>query len=301
MRYANPTDRDIVEWLPHSVPDRRIRYGDDPLQFGDLRVPRHSAPGQGHPVVVVVHGGGYSPNWNLDSTAPLAERLTAECGVATWNLEYRRPGQVGGGWPGTWLDIANGIDHLRDIARPYPLDISRVIAVGHSAGATFAAWAAARFGIDEHSPLYLPNPLALRGIVSLAGILDLRREWGDGTPPRNLKALLTPPGPDPQDSQDSQDDPPALLTEMSPVELVRSIGTGQRLIVGSEDAADMVVQTRDYAAAAERAGSAVVAEFLDGANHFDLIDAGGAAWPVLARAVAGLLEGVAEPGAAPRG
>ena len=234
--------------------------------------------------MVVLHGGGYSPNWNLDSVAPLADRLAVDARVATWNLEYRRPGQIGGGWPGTWLDIANGIDHLRAMADSCRLDLTRVVAVGHSAGATFAAWAAARAGIERRSPLFLPDPLALRGIVSLAGILDLRREWGDGAPPpRNLKGLLIPPG------SNAGDGLPALLSDVSPVELVHAISAGQRLIVGSRDAADMIAQTRDYAAAAERAGHTVVADFLDGANHFDLIDAGGTAWPVLVDAVTTLL------------
>jgi acetyl esterase/lipase len=283
MTYPNPSDRDIVEWLPRSLPDRRIRYGRDPLQFGDLRLPRIEPPQDGYPVVVVLHGGGYSPNWNLDNIAPLAEKITDTVGVATWNLEYRRPGQVGGGWPGTWLDIANGIDHLRAIAETFRLDVSRVVAIGHSAGATFAAWAAARPGIAEAEPLFVPGPLALRGVVSLAGILDLATELGDGPePPRHLKALLT----DPQD--DSAAGMRARLTSVSPVELVTRSVVPQRLIVGTNDAPVMVEQTREYAQVCTDAGIAAEADYLEGANHFDVVDPSGPAWQFIGAAVAAL-------------
>lgn len=284
MTYTNPTDRDIVEWLPRSLPDRRIRYGTDPLQFGDLRLPHGEAPLGGHPVVVVLHGGGYSPNWNLDNIAPLAERITDAVDAATWNLEYRRPGQVGGGWPGTWLDIANGIDHLRHIAETYRLDPSRVVAIGHSAGATFAAWAAARPSIGESEPLFLPDPLALRGVVSLAGILNLATELGDGPePPRHLNVLLT----DPQD--DSAAGMRARLASVSPLDLVGSTAVPQRLIVGTNDAPVMVEQTREYAKACTDAGIAADADYLQGANHFDVVDPSGSAWQFVENAVTALL------------
>ncbi|HET8588054.1 MAG TPA: alpha/beta fold hydrolase [Nakamurella sp.] len=291
MTYPNPSDRDIVEWLPRALPDRRIRYGTDPLQFGDLRLPRAAAPEAGHPVVVVLHGGGYSPNWNLDNIAPLAEKITDTGNVATWNLEYRRPGQVGGGWPGTWLDIANGIDHLRAIAGSHRLDVNRVVAIGHSAGATFAAWAAARPGIDRAAPLFLADPLPLRGVVSLAGILNLATEMGDGPePPRNLTALLT----DPQDG--SADGLRARLASVSPVDLVGSTTVPQRLIVGTSDAPEMVDQTREFAAACSAAGIAAVADYLEGANHFDVIDPSGPGWQFVAGAITAVLGEPALPG-----
>ena len=286
MSYTNPTDRDIVEWLPRSVPDRRIRYGNDPLQFGDIRLPGSDPPAGGHPVVIVLHGGGYSPNWNLDTMAPLAETLTIGTGVVTWNLEYRRPGQAGGGWPGTWLDIANGIDHLRALAERYHLNLDRVVTLGHSAGSTFAAWAAARGSIEAGNALFLPDPVVLRGTLLLAGILDLDRKMKDGDePPRHLKGLLAVPGPD---------DPESLhrrLASVSPIDLVRQISVPQHLIVGSHDAPVMVDQTRRYVAARKAAAPAeeVDVRYLDGANLFDLIDSAGAAWQFVSGAVLLLL------------
>jgi acetyl esterase/lipase len=287
MRYTNPSDQDVATWLPVRVPDHRLKYGADPLQFGDLRLPEGPAPDDGHPVVVVLHGGGYSPNWNLDSVAGLAEGLTAIGAAATWNLEYRRPGQVGGGWPGTWLDIADGIDHLRTIAQQHRLDLSRVVAIGHSAGATFAAWAAARSHIAGGTELDLADPLPLCGVVLLSGMLDLEMEVDDpADPPRHLKGLMT----------GGQVEFASRLANLTPVSYAHQVRIPQRLVVGSLDDPVMIEETRHYAEAAVRAGDAtdVTVEILDGANHFDVIDPRGAAWPVVATAVAELL-GVGAP------
>jgi acetyl esterase/lipase len=291
VHHINPSDQDIAEWLPATLPDRRIKYGTDPLQFGDLRLPAGPAPAGGHPVAIVLHGGGYSPNWNLDNVARLAESLTTVGGVATWNLEYRRPGQVGGGWPGTWLDIANGIDHLRAIAPAFSLDLDRVVAVGHSAGGTFATWAAARGGVPESSDLYVADPVKLAGVVCLSGMLDLDSEIDDrANPPRHLKGLVTDDRSEPDGGFE------AHLSEITPVGLAHRIHAPQRLIIGSLDGDVMIQQTRDFAAALRRDGGAagteitdVTEDYLDGANHFDVIDPRGAAWPVVAGAAFGLL------------
>ena len=127
---------------------RRITYGSDPLQFGELRVPAAKGP---HPVAIVVHGGCWvSKIENMDAKAvamdnmrPLAAALTEE-GIATWNIEYRRLGNDGGGWPGTFRDVASAADLLRTLAREHALDLTRVIAIGHSAGGHLAMWLAAR-------------------------------------------------------------------------------------------------------------------------------------------------------------
>ena len=77
-------------------------------------------------------------------------------------------GDPGGGWPNTFVDVALGIDHLRELATSHRLDIDRVFAVGHSVGANFAIWAAARPKIPESSDVYMPQPLPIRGVLGLA-------------------------------------------------------------------------------------------------------------------------------------
>jgi acetyl esterase/lipase len=93
-------------------------------------------------------------------------------GIATWNIEYRRLGQPGSGWPGTYLDVGN-VDYLRSIAVQRHLDLSRVIVVGHSAGGHLAMWAAARSRLPKSSLIYVSDPLPIRGVIDLAGAPDL--------------------------------------------------------------------------------------------------------------------------------
>src|SRR5437867_13024989 len=92
---------------------------------------------------------------------PMAAALT-DAGIATWNLEYRRLGNPGGGWPGTFDDVAAGALHLKTIAAEFKLDLNGVITIGHSARGHLALWLATEF-----------RPLT--GAISLAGVLDLRR------------------------------------------------------------------------------------------------------------------------------
>jgi acetyl esterase/lipase len=159
---------------------RRLTYGPGALQFGELRVP----PSKGkrlHPVAIVVHGGCWVAQLGdmdpravaIDNMRPFSAALTA-AGIATWNIEYRRVGHDGGGFPGTFQDIGNAADFLRTIAADNQLDLKRVIAVGHSAGGHLATWLAARPKLPKSSLLFTADPLPLRGVVNLDGPADLQ-------------------------------------------------------------------------------------------------------------------------------
>jgi acetyl esterase/lipase len=136
----------------------RIPYGPDPLQFGDLRLPEGPGP---HPVVVVVHGGFWRARWDLEHIGHACAALTREAGVATWCIEYRRIGNEGGGWPGTFLDVGAATDFLREIAKTHSLDLDRVVTIGHSAGGHLAVWLAARQHIPKDDSLHTDLPLPL--------------------------------------------------------------------------------------------------------------------------------------------
>ena len=127
--------------------DHRISYGDGALQFGRLRLPERRGP---HPVVIFLHGGCWLSQYDI-SHAGLLEQGIADAGYAVWSLEYRRVGNVGGGWPGTFHDVAQGADHLLLLAAEYDLDLSRVVASGHSAGGHLALWLAARRALREEA------------------------------------------------------------------------------------------------------------------------------------------------------
>ncbi len=160
-----------VDTVPLHRSSTRLYYGADSLQFGDLRMPDGGGP---FPVAIIIHGGCWMSRYaTLRNTAALADAL-ADVGVASWNLEYRRYDHPGGGWPGTFRDVADGADFVRTLARQYPLDTTRVVAAGHSAGAHLALWLATRRTLDAASPLAGGTPIALSGVVSVGGIADLR-------------------------------------------------------------------------------------------------------------------------------
>lgn len=128
-----------------SKPAATISYGSSDLQVADLRLPKGRGP---FPVAVVLHGGCFMASVDKRAgIAAFADALTAK-GFATWNVEYRRVGDPGGGWPGTFQDVAAAMDKLAEIAPRYKLDLKRVTFVGHSAGAYFALWAASRSRLD---------------------------------------------------------------------------------------------------------------------------------------------------------
>lgn len=122
--------------LPHSQPTLVESYGQDsPKQFGELRLPKGRGP---FPVAMLVHGGCWDGRGSIAHMAQIADWLAAR-GVASWNVDYRELGS-GGGWPATFQDWAAGLASLGRLSKRYPLDLSRVSVVGHSAGATPAAW-----------------------------------------------------------------------------------------------------------------------------------------------------------------
>jgi acetyl esterase/lipase len=134
---------------------QRHRYGSDSSQFGELY------EGGDRGVAVLLHGGFWRDRYDLTLMHALAADLVAR-GWTAWNVEYRRLGS-GGGVPATLDDVGAAIDHLAELG----LDGGRVVTIGHSAGGHLAAWAATR-----------KDPrVAVTGVVSQAGVLDVRRAW----------------------------------------------------------------------------------------------------------------------------
>lgn len=267
------TSRELLA-LPQPPADRTYAYGAAPQQVAELRLPKGRGP---HPAIVLVHGGCWQAPWGFDHVRSLAAALTAE-GWATWSLEYRRVGDPGGGWPGTLEDVGRGADHLREAAAEHPVDVDRVVAVGHSAGGQLALWLAARARLPEASPLRGPRPLALRGVVSLAGITDLRTGAADGVCGDAIPQLLGGP---PRDHPDR-------VRDASPVERL-PLGLPVLLVCGALDAVVPMAQARAYATAAARAGDSVALEVVEGVGHFELVDPASPAWPAVRAAVRALL------------
>jgi acetyl esterase/lipase len=250
--------------LTRSTPpsDHRIQYGKDPLQFGELRLPKGSGP---HPVAIIIHGGCWLSEYGLSYMGHLAADL-AGAGIATWNLEYRRIGDDGGGWPGTFQDVALGADHLRALAKTYPLDLNRTVAMGHSAGGHLVLWLAARKRLPKDSPLYAADPLPLRGVVGLAAIPDL-----SATGTACDQSVIRLMGGAPEDLR-------SRYQQSSPIELL-PLGVRQILIHGETDNLVPVSMSKEYAEAAKRKNEDVKFVAIDNAGHFEPVDPSSFAWP----------------------
>lgn len=271
-QHLRPRD---VDALPAKPADARIRYAPgDPLQFGDLRLPRARGP---HPVAIVIHGGCWVSSFaSLQNSTALADALR-DAGVATWNVEYRRLDHPGGGWPGTFADVAAAADHLPALAAQHDLDLSRVVAVGHSAGAHLALWLAARGRLPSASPLYSRTPLRLKGVVALAGPGDLRDFAGYAASICGAPVIHQLLGGAPEAV-------PERYAQASPRELL-PLGVPQTLIVGTEDAVMPQRSREAYVQAARAAGDRADVLTVDGAGHHEPNAPTSAAWPVVRDAV----------------
>jgi acetyl esterase/lipase len=249
---------------PAAAPER-FAYGSAPNQFGELWLPPQDTKA---PVVVLIHGGCWQDSYGLDLMRPLARDLR-EHGVAVWNIEYRRLGETGGGYPGTFADVGAALDALRGLAIRYPIDAARVAAIGHSAGGQLALWAAARPRLPSDSALKTPDPLPVGFVVTLAGIDDLAAYHDRGPAcggAATIDALI-----------DTQRRGAKAYADTSPRALL-PLGVPQLIVSGDEDGIVPAPFGRDYAAAAAAAGDRATILNLPGADHFALIDPASRGW-----------------------
>ncbi|HEY2014128.1 MAG TPA: alpha/beta hydrolase [Bryobacteraceae bacterium] len=266
---------DILK-LSSQPPTAKISYGSAPQQYAELRVP----PGKGpFPVVVVIHGGCWIQYATTQYTSHLASALVKE-GWATWNLEYRGAHQPGGGWPGTFLDTAHGVDALRQSAVQYSLDLGRVVVLGHSAGGQLALWSAGRRRIPRDSELATSDPLPLRGAVSLAGIADMRA-YAEGGPKDCVDGELRVMGGTPAAQ-------PARYRSASPIELL-PLGTSQVLVWGEDDTIVPERIFEDYEKRAKQAGDSLEIIRIPHAGHHELCSAEAPGWSQIVGAIRRLL------------
>jgi acetyl esterase/lipase len=272
------TPQDLAK-LPAKPADARIRYGDDANQFVELRVPSGDGP---HPVVVLVHGGCFKTYGSVADLAAMGDALKAR-GVATVNVEYRRLDQRGGGWPTTYTDVGTAVDFLRTLAVPYRLDLNRVVLVGHSAGGHLAMWAAARGRVPRGSELFMDDPLKVRGVVDLAGPLDLSSNIDD-------YEMLCRDGVITRLMQGRPATSPEHYAQASPGRLL-PLGIPQVVVIGAHEEFVPRRFAEAYIDAARRAGDRVKLVIVPGVGHFEIASPLSSPWSQVEGAIRSLLDG----------
>jgi acetyl esterase/lipase len=145
--------------------DEQIFYAADPLQYALLWRADKLKNKQQNPLVILIHGGCWLSTYDIQHTYALSTGL-AQAGFNVWSLEYRRTGDTGGGWPGTYDDIKAGILASASY-NSGEFDISQSLLVGHSAGGHLALLAG---GEIKH----------LQGVIGLAAITDIE-EYAAGS------------------------------------------------------------------------------------------------------------------------
>jgi acetyl esterase/lipase len=266
---------------PALRPDHRIPYGPHPLNFGDLWLPANSKPA---PLVVFFHGGWWKSKRDLAYASHLCDALKKE-GIAAWSVEYRRVGETGGGWPFTFQDVAAGLSYVPTLAKSYPLDLSRVITMGHSAGGHLAFWVAGMHHLDPASELSSHQPpVPLRGCIALAGPVDLRLTIdlsGFFKFAHDKQEVYDLMGGTPTDHPEryKQGNPGALLPFNIP----------QILIQGTKDDQIPADLPTRWAEMSRRTGDTATVTMIPKADHLDVVDPNSQAWPAVVDAVKRLL------------
>lgn len=232
------------------APDFRLWYGSDRNQFVDVRLP----PGKGlYPIVVFIHGGYWRAKYDLTYAGHLCHALQ-QAGIASWNVEYRRVGQAGGGWPGTFEDIRSAFRFLHNGKKAARnLDLGRVCVAGHSAGGQLALCLAA-------------HEKSITRAISLAGVLDLRRAWELHLSNDAAAEFLG----------GSPAQVPEHYREASPAEL--RIQAVQKLVHGTADEDVPYEISQSYAERKKKSGENVELLALPKTGHFEIVDPGSAVW-----------------------
>ena len=265
---------------PQPTPDATICYGDDPLQQVDVWLPAGSGPFR---TVLMVHGGCWTTSIAKRELMNWAAGDLREAGYAVWNIEYRGVDRPGGGYPGTFADVAAAADALPHHASALGLDTAQVVAIGHSAGGHLALWLAARRRLPTHSALRCNNPLSIAHVISLGGLPDLEAaaaspDNGCGTEVvAQLVGLPLPEHPD-------------IYADTSIPRLL-PLGVPHDLVNGDQDAIIPRRLATGYFDQSHRAGDTVSLRFVPATGHVELITPESAAWAAAKQLIAKAFDG----------
>jgi acetyl esterase/lipase len=259
--------------LSGPAPSAHLPYGPAPSQYVELFKPAGSDP---HPVVVLVHGGCWLKEYaGITQMRDVAGALVAQ-GIAVWSVEYRRVDEEGGGYPGTYLDVAAALELLRARAGEYRLDMARLVAVGHSAGGHLVQWLAGRARIAPSSPLSAAQPLRIPEVIALGSISDLRTRQDSQMRICGIDVVKL--------TGTAHGARANVYADTSPAELLPN-GSHTVLINGALDTESPPATAVDFAKLAQQAGDSVETLVLPLASHYDEVASASPAWPLILRVI----------------
>ncbi len=252
--------------MDHTSPGtfvRTERYGPHVDQIGDLYIPSRLRP----PIICLLHGGFWRMPYGRDQMSALAQDL-AERGFAVWNLEYRRSGINGGGWPYSFEDVTKGLEHLSHLAGEVEIDLSRLVVVGHSAGGQLALVSAT---IDWKREIHHGNSgNRIAAIVGQAPLVDLIQAYELGV---GGSAIADYFGGSPHERY-------SQYLQASPI-MRLPLGIPQLILHGTADDVVPFDLSRGYVQAARNSGDQAELIELAGLGHMDFLDPSSAAHTAL--------------------
>ena len=250
---------------PQPQPQARIAYGPGAQQFGELWLPEGAGP---HPLVVMIHGGCWTKSVAKLSIMNAAAEDLRKRGAAVWNIEYRGVDEPGGGYPGTYEDVADALDRVGGFADEAHLSLDKVVVVGHSAGGHLALWAAARRKIAS-GPLAGHGGLPISAVVDIAGLPNLATDTETACGASPVEAMA---GPARLGGRYGDTSPAHMLP----------LHVRQLVVVGREDETVPPAVSEAYVRLARNAGDRVDYRVLPDAAHVEEIAPGAAGWDRIA-------------------
>jgi dipeptidyl aminopeptidase/acylaminoacyl peptidase len=156
--------------------------------------------------------------------------------------------------------------------------LGRVITLGHSAGGHLALWVAGKERVGTLERWNFGTFQGFGGVVSLAGVSDLRRAWELRLSGNVVEEFL----------EGTPEQVPERYAMASPIEKL-PLGVPQVLVHGTEDENVPYEISERYYEAAVKAGDKVELVTLEGSGHFEVIDPGSREWGAVVGAVRSLL------------